>query len=792
MSAEISEQKDVAFGAPGMEPRWTSSSKEGVGTAYNTASRLWFTLSHGIVNELYYPCVDKPNTRDIQLLITDGESFMHEERCDLDHRTFYPEKGTLAYGIENKEKSGRYTIRKTVISDPYLPVLLIQHTLEIHDESLRGKLKIFLLVAPHLKGKGAGNSAHVIDLSGNPVLHASREDFHLACAASPSFGKASVGYVGQSDGYQDLVKHRDMTWTFKNAPDGNVAMTAELLPDDEGKFVVAIGLGGSLTGAITPMEQALAQSFDHIFANFVKQWKRLRHEDEDGMLAAHTGDNGSMYRLSRCILSAHEDKLFQGGLIASLSIPWGEVKDDEDLGGYHLVWPRDMLHTATAMLYSGQEELPLRTLIYLSCIQREDGSLPQNCWIDGTEYWPGDQLDETAAPVILARRLAVAGALQGYDPWVVALRAVAYLMIRGPSTGQERWEEASGYSPSTLAAVLAAVVSAAAFADERDETSIRDLLFSYSDWLRDGALKWTCTGKGTLDPAIPKHFVRIVHKAADKSGPAGDPADLTIHIANGGGEHRASDIVDAGFLNLVRFGFLDAKDKLVVDSLKLIDRELKDDFEGGPCWRRYQYDGYGTHTDGAAFDGSGYGGSWPLLTGERAHSELAAGRDVLPFIKAMESFANAGGMFPEQVWPLENTGRLRKGEPVGSAMPLCWAHAEYITLVQSAGAGYPLDRIPEAFTRYVENEPPKVGTYFWTPAHRTTEIPKGSRLMVLTDKPTKVRWKSGDGDWKETEARHSFESLHGADLGQVETDIELEFEGNFTVRVRQPLQASER
>lgn len=785
MSAEILEQKDVAFGAPGMDPRWTSSSKEGIGTAYNTSSRIWFTLSHGIVNEIYYPCVDTPNTRDIQLLITDGEMFMHEEKCDLEHRTFYHEKGTLAYGMENKEKSGRYTIHKTVISDPYLPVLLINHRLEIHDESLRGKLKIFLLVAPHLKGKGAGNSAHVIDLSGNQVLHASREDFHLACAAYPPFGKASVGYVGESDGYQDLLKHRDMTWTFKNAPDGNVAMTAELHPDDEGRFLVAIGLGGSLTSAITPMEQALAQSFDRSYASFVRQWKRVRHEDDEGeMLATHTGDEGSMYRLSRCILFAHEDKLFQGGLIASMSIPWGEAKGDEDLGGYHLVWPRDMLHTASAMLYSGQDELPFRTLIYLSCIQREDGSLPQNCWIDGTEYWPGNQLDETAAPVILARRLSVAGALQGYDPWVVALRAVAYLMIHGPSTGQERWEEASGYSPSTLGAMLAAVVSAAAFADERGETGIRDLLFTYCDWLREGVLKWTCTEKGTLDPAIPNHFVRIVSQAEDKAGPAGDPADLTLSIANGGGDHRASDIIDAGFLNLVRFGFLDANDKLVVDSLALIDHELKVDFEGDPCWRRYQFDGYGSHTDGGAFDGIGYGGAWPLLTGERAHCELAAGRNVLPFIKAMESFANSGGMFPEQIWPLKSAGSMKKGEPAGSAMPLCWAHAEYISLVQSACAGYPLDRIPEAFTRYVENVPPKIETYFWSLAHRTPEIPKGDKLVILTDKAASVRWKSNGGDWQQTEAKKVFGILHVADLGQLEHDTEFQMGGDFQVRVR--------
>ncbi len=165
----------VAFGAPGMPPRWTSSSKEGVGTAYNTASRLWFTLSHGIVNEIYFPCIDQPNTRDVQLLVTDGETFVHEERRDFQHETTYPEKGALAYHIVNRAPDNRYEIRKTVISDPYLPVLLIDHQLVIHDPALLGKLRLFLLLAPHLHGHGSGNHAQILDLAGQPVLHACRD-----------------------------------------------------------------------------------------------------------------------------------------------------------------------------------------------------------------------------------------------------------------------------------------------------------------------------------------------------------------------------------------------------------------------------------------------------------------------------------------------------------------------------------------------------------------------------------------------------------------------------------------
>ncbi len=784
MSAEIYRTRGEAFGAPGMPPRWTSSSKEGVGTAYNTSSRLWFTLSHGIVNEVYYPCIDQPNTRDIQLLITDGETFFHEERRDFDHETSYPAKGALAYRIVNRERGGRYEIRKTIISDPYQPVLLIEHELVIHDEELRGKLRIFALVAPHLGGEGGGNSAEILDLGGSPVLHGWRERTHLACAAAPPFLRASAGFVGRSDGWQDLAEHRSLEWNFGSAKDGNVALTGEIQPDNDGKFVLAIGFGGTLSSALTPMAQALALPFSGHFDSFVRQWSRLRHdEDEDGNLIRQTGDGGGLYRLSRCILQAHEDKLYQGSLIASMSIPWGDAKGDEDLGGYHLVWPRDMLHSATAMLISGQTELPLRALIYLACIQPDDGAMPQNCWIDGTAYWTGRQLDETAAPVLLARRLADADALQGFDPWVTVLRATARLMLDGPSTGQERWEENAGYSPSTLAAVMGAVISAATFADQRGETEIASLLFAHTDWMHANLESWTCTRNGTLDPEIPRHFVRIVPQADDLSGPAGDPADVEIGIKNGGGSHRASDILDAGFLDLVRYGFLAPDDPLVTDSLKLIDRELKVDFPGGPCWRRYQFDGYGPHPDGTAFDGTGYGGTWPLLTGERGHYELAAGRDPRPFIAAMEIFANEGGMLPEQLWPLASAGPLEFGETSGSAMPLCWAHAEYISLIHSAEVGHPLDRIAAAWERYVANPVPESTTVFWSLAHRTPEIPAGAELVILLEDSTPVVWKCGE-DEREIVPDHAFARLHTVRPGPVAADAEIRIGGaTYSLRI---------
>src|SRR5438552_3522953 len=472
----------AAFGAPGIEPRWTRSSKEGIGTAYHTGCRVWFTLSHGIVNEIYYPNVDCPNTRDLQFLITDGETFCHEERRDLDHQIEYPEKSTLFYRLTNSEPNGRYRITKDVITDPHLSVFLMSVRVEIQDERLRDKLRIYALLAPHIKGLGQHNSGAWHDVDGRALFHAQREDSHMVFGGAPDFRRRSVGYVGQNDGWQDLMDDFRMTWEFQGATDGNIALTAEVDLSQSSQFVLGVAFGHSPQSSSTKLLQSLATPFEEHRAQYIRQWKRTLPAPEAD-LSQHTGDGGSMYRLSRLILLAHEDKIYPGALVASMSIPWGETKGDGDLGGYHLVWTRDMVKSASALLATGQTGTPLRSLLWLACVQGPDGSMPQNSWINGDAYWQGKQLDEVAAPVLLAWRLHKANALALFDPWTLVSRAAGYLILNGPVTGQERWEENSGYSPSTLASIIAALVCAAEFAKSRADAQTTTFILEYDDWL---------------------------------------------------------------------------------------------------------------------------------------------------------------------------------------------------------------------------------------------------------------------------------------------------------------------
>jgi glucoamylase len=769
----------VAFGAPGSMPRWTSSAKEGVGTSYHTSCRLWFTLSHGIVNEIYYPHVDQPNTRDFQFLISDGETFCQEEKRDLTHAIEYPERDALFYRLTNSDPGGRYRIVKNVLTDPHRSVLLVQTKLEVRDESLRGKLRLYALLAPHIGGYGAGNSGECAEIGDMKFMRAQRDDTHLITACSSGFARCSVGYVAFSDGWQDLMKDFKMDWEFRKADNGNIALTGEINLPESGEFTIAVAFGRSYQTTAIKLFQSLAEPFAMHMQRYVSQWQRSV-VDPKFDFSKDTSDAGGMYRLSRCVLLAHEDKVFQGALVASLSIPWGETKGDQDLGGYHLVWTRDLVQSAKALLATGQTGTPLRALLYLAAIQRSDGSFPQNTWIDGRTYWSGLQLDQIALPMLLARRLQEHDALGLFNPRTMIVRAVGYLILRGPVTGQDRWEENAGYSPSTLAIVIASLASTAHWAKEFGLTSAADFIFVYADWVAAHIEEWTVTTRGELVAGFPRHYIRINPTDANAPDPHADPNTTVIQLANGGGLHPARNVVGGDFLHLVRCGIRDANDPIIRDSIEVIDRVLKHDLPQGPGWRRYNYDGYGQKDDGRAFDGTGVGRCWPILTGERGHYELAAGRDPKPFITAMENFANQGGMITEQLWDADDLPNMKRGRPTGAAMPLCWSHAEYVSLVRSRHDGVCFDRVDAAYQRYVKN-PVKSRHEIWMLRHPLRYMPRGKTLRIVLAEEATIVWTTND--WRQTNESQTTHvsgvSLWFVDLPTAELPGESQVEFTF-------------
>ena len=234
------------------------------------------------------------------------------------------------------------------------------------------------------------------------------------------------------------------------------------------------------------------------------------------------------------------------------------------------------------------------------------------------------------------------------------------------------------------------------------------------------------------DAASPCHgFVPIKNRPPDQ---AVGPAALMVSL-------------DA--LAFVRFGLRAPDDPRIVNTVRVVDATLKVDTPRGPVWHRYQGDGYGEHPDGGPFDGTGVGRGWPLLTGERAHYELAAGRrdTAKELAHAMEALAGESGLLPEQVWDsadIPDRG-LFIGHASGSAMPLVWAHAEYVKLCRSLQDGEIFDRPPQTVQRYlVEKATSRHIT--WRFNNKVRAMPAGRTLRVETLAPAVVHW-SVDG-WR--------------------------------------------
>ena len=696
------EDDGPAFGAPGLEPRWTSSKKDAVSTAYSASSRVWFTVSHGTLNEIYYPTIDRPQTRDMELLFTDGETFFHEEKRDFKYDFHYVDRDAPAVRVVASDPQGRYTVTKEIIADPHHSVVLM-HVKMTGDESVLSRMKCYALLAPHLNGGGAGNSARSLQVAGRRVLLAWKGGTSLSMGVDCGFTRTSCGYVGASDGYQDLMTDMKMTWCFGEALNGNVAVMGEIDVAQNREFTVAIALGDGHHAALSAGMQSVITPYEVHCERFVEQWLRAETPKE---LAGASTDEGRLSRVSHNVILTHEDKIFSGAFIASASIPWGASKGDDDLGGYHLVWTRDMVQSATALLACGKGETALRALVYLACTQHPDGSFAQNFWIDGTPYWTGIQLDEVALPIMLAWRLWKENALEGFHVIPFVERAAGFLVRYAPITQQERWEENAGYSPSTLAAVIAALVCAADLARGHQAAELGGFLEIYADWIEAHLDEWTTTNDGVLLPGVSRHYMRI--RPPSEGEPFHNAAVPPGHVvlANRGPGEKAvfedREIIDAGFLELVRYGIRRADDPLIVDSLKVVDHVLKIETPNGTCWRRYNHDGYGQRKDGGPYMGWGQGRAWPLLGGERGHYELAAGRDAAPFITAMEKFSSIGGMLPEQVWDYEDVPSegMYKGQSAGSAQPLVWAHSEYIKLLKSVVDGKVFDCVSVVKRRY--------------------------------------------------------------------------------------------
>ena len=744
-----------------------SDKKNGV---RNNISKVWFSIAQGILTETAYGQIDKAQIKDLQFLVS-GSNFLDEEKTDTSSEVTYLHTDSSgrplspSYRVLNADKEGKYVIEKHIFTDPDRQTLFMRVIFKSNEDGI----KPYIFINPHMNNTGNKDVAFT---DGDSLVAHESKSIYLSLRSSVKFEKTSVGFVGFSDGYKDLHDNHILDWKYKRTSDsgGNVAMIAQLPSCNKGEvldFNIAIGFGNSYEQATAQAMASLTDGYSVVLAKYNGEGNAVGWEDYIDSLSnlpdmiPYTADNGRLLYASALALKSMEDKENPGALIASLSVPWGDtVNADISTSGYRAVWPRDFYQVAMALLAMGDRKTPLAALHYLPKVQVShntsgnygvSGWLLQKTRVDGTLEWVGAQMDQSAMPIMLAWKLWKQGIISDkqvadyywdsltHEPRFLKSAADFLasgglidikipvnqykdapaqrntIVIRPPLTQQDRWEEQAGYSPSTIAAEITGLVTAADIAEHAagDSQAASQYLMK-ADEFQSGLDKHTYTTNGVpvkCDQPIRSYFLRITRNGLPNSS-------YIIRDQNGVLSNDQRTILDAGFLELVRYGVRKADDPHILSSVCHLDSlgyskdlKIKYDFNYKgfqfPGFRRYGNDGYGEQTN----DGSNYreanplkhyrrGRVWPLLTGERGHYELAlvkaknngsmtdfdVQRIINKYVRAIEYFANDSYMLPEQVWDGVGSNKTHKyslGKGTNSATPLAWSHAEYVKLVKS-------------------------------------------------------------------------------------------------------------
>lgn len=748
-----------APGAPGVEPFWAYSGKTGIGTSFEqyqdgqysdsaatgTVSKVWFSIAKGMITETMFGLIHQAQIKDMQFIVV-GKDFTVTEADDLDVTIDYlykDDKGrplSLAYKVTSKDKQGRFSLEKHIFTDPDGQTLFVR---SIFNTQLEG-VKAFVTVNPYINNNGLDDFAKTTEQG----VVAWQDDNYLTLQSAQPFKQTSVGFTGVSDGLSQLKTTQQLTQIYKNTGEqsGNVSLLAEL--GEIGKntqFDLTLSFGNSEQASFKEGQASLARGYQTVLDNYNGKGEAIGWQDYLNSLApleslvSSTTDQGKLLYTSALVLKAQEDKTHAGALIASLSNPWGEtVSAKTGSTGYKAVWVRDFYQVAMAFMAIGDTATAKTAFEYLDKVQvnsktpgnkGDTGWFLQKTHVDGELEWVGVQLDQTAMPIMLAWKLHQADVLTDgelTDWYTRMLKPAADFLVDGgrakilwndtqitpPATQQERWEEQEGYSPSTTAAVIAGLITAADIANMAgDEANAKRYLATAKSYNAD-IENTMFTTQGNLDSTASdgEYFIRI---GQDKDA----NSNTKINANNGREGFNKKQILDGGFLELVRYGVRDALAPSIVKTLPEYDDQTLEDnlqvhytfeFADGSGtfsgYRRYGNDGYGedeitgtNYAQGGIKTPGQRGRVWPFFTGERGHYEIAAANATNSlntakqnaikntYVKGMETFANQGFMLPEQVWDGVgvNKAGYKLGEGTNSATPLAWTHAEYIKLLRS-------------------------------------------------------------------------------------------------------------
>jgi glucoamylase len=734
--------------APGKDAHWATAGKQAIGTSANLESKVWFTLAQGAMTEVYYPGVTTANVHKLEFVVVNPKTkkvetetndaqkiivangdlskmptflrrMLQERMAEFNFSKSGSQIDVLYFNQANSSKDGKWIILKSYITDPKSNTVMLR----VRFVPLDKELQLYVYYDPSLANTGMHDTAW----SQGEALLARDKDISSALIASSPLSEISNSFYDVSDGLKQLKTNGKIATPYARAENGNVVQIAKVNFERGKEVDFALSFGKTPDEALQTVKDSLAKGFDKTLAQYTRGWS-----DYVKTIPKVEAKYQAQFNMAAMVLKASEDKTVRGANVASLTIPWGGgANANEDMGGgYHLVWSRDLYQVVTAYMALGDAAAANRALDFLFNIQQKaDGSFPQNSWLDGRPSWNSLQLDEVAYPLILAYQLNRFDK-QTYENHVK--KAADFIVKTGPKTTQERWEEKSGYSPSTIAAEIAGLVCAAEIAKKNgDEASATIYLATADDWARN-VERWTATTRGKYGDG--NYYLRLTENGTPDAG------EKTV-LNNGAGTFLESEIVDAGFLELVRLGIKSPDDPLIQKSMKIIDEQIKVNTPNGEGFYRYNHDGYGEMDDGRRWnwDGkyTGKGRIWALLSGERGQYELARcfsymkstgcksnslpGRKYFTNFRylaeqrldAMAKFANDGLMIPEQVWDKAETPKnidkqyipdLKFGEGTGSATPLAWSMAQFIRLAVNLQAGRNMDTPDVVYNRYVKNK----------------------------------------------------------------------------------------
>jgi glucan 1,4-alpha-glucosidase len=705
------------FAQQGNDAQWATAGKQAVGTSASLNSKVWFTLANGVMTEVYYPDVTVANVHLLQFVVVNPKTKKVEtEMDDAIHQIRVTRPDSLSFQQINTAKSGVWKITKTYTTDVERDSILIDVKFETKDKNL----KLYLYFDPSLSNSGMKDEGRIPFNSQLSVKDNLKSDNGAsAIRVSSPLGELSNSFLGVNDGLEQLKKDGKISKTNERLAEGNIVQFAQILEPKQ--FTVTLSFAKNILTAGEVCRISSQKGFAKAQAEYEKQWsdyvKTLRQVDAKYQ---------AQFNMAAMILKAFEDKTNRGANIASLSKPWGGAANANDVGssGYHAVWARDLYQVATAFMALGDNDAANRALDFLFKIQQKpDGSFPQNSWIDGRPIGGSLQMDQVGFPLILAHEL---GRFDGETYQKHIKPAADFIVKNGPTTPQERWEEKGGYSPSTIAATIAGLVCAAEIAKKNNDFESANRWLKTADEWAANVEKWTVTttGKHSKEP----YYVRLTQNGKPDAG-----EKYEINGVFGMVDER--DIVDAGFLELVRLGIKSPDDKIIQNSLKVVDQVIKVNTPNGDGFYRYNFDSYGEPDNGQRWnwDGkyTGKGRLWALLSGERGQFEIAecgmrnAEKGGNPRVSkgenfclekanqrlnSMLNFANDGLMIPEQIWDSPNIPKnidrqfipeLKFGEGTGSATPLAWSMAQFIRLAVNVKEGRNLDTPKVVYDRYV-------------------------------------------------------------------------------------------